>query len=272
MIRGIEGCDMFQDDLDRQDFLDRISKLREETGARIAAWALMINHVHLLLFSGHRGISTFMRRLLTGYVVSYNRRHHRAGHLFQNRYKSIVCDADAYLLELVRYIHLNPLRSGVVKTLKELERYRWSGHGVLVGKAKNEWQERDYILRMFARNEAAAMRAYRRFMEEGKDQGQRPELIGGGLTRSLGGWSKVDSLKSKEPMEHDARILGSGDFVSAILKEAEKKCQRQLQTNERPRLMEELITETCREEGIDERELRMGGWRRKVSRVRARIS
>src|SRR5512142_1383876 len=90
-----------------------------------------------------------MRRLLTGYAVAFNLRHGRTGHLFQNRYKSIVCEEDPYLLELVRYIHLNPLRSRVVRTLEELDMYRWSGHSVLVGRVKQEWLERQYVLNRF---------------------------------------------------------------------------------------------------------------------------
>ena len=103
-----------------------------------------------------------MRRLLTGYAVWYNRKYHRTGHLFQNRYQSIVCEEEAYLLELVRYIHLNPLRGGMVKKMEELDGYPWSGHGVLVGRNKNDWQERDYVLSQFSETRGKAVRAYRR--------------------------------------------------------------------------------------------------------------
>jgi REP element-mobilizing transposase RayT len=195
MIRGIEGREIFRDNADRKNFISRIGQLVDKTGTRIPAWALMNNHVHILLFSGHQGISTFMRRLLTGYAIHYNRRHHRTGHLFQNRYKSILCEEEPYLLELVRYIHLNPLRASVVKNLQELEQYPWSGHGVLTGKIKNNWQERDYVLGQFSEYKGRAVRAYRKFIEESKDQGKRPDLIGGGLIRSLGGWSQVLSLR-----------------------------------------------------------------------------
>jgi len=78
-----------------------------------------------------------MRRLMTGYAVTFNRRHRRAGHLFQNRYKSVICEEDPYLLELIRYIHLNPLRAGLVKDLKELDRYPWTGHSAILGRRKN---------------------------------------------------------------------------------------------------------------------------------------
>ncbi|MEW6187879.1 MAG: transposase [Thermodesulfobacteriota bacterium] len=89
----------------------------------------MDNHVHLLLFSGQTGLSSFRRRLLTGYAIGFNRKFNRFGHLFQNRYKSNICDMDSYLVELVRYIHLNPLRAGQVKTTEEMENFPWCGHG-----------------------------------------------------------------------------------------------------------------------------------------------
>jgi len=153
MIRGIEGANIFWDDEDREHLLSRVGTIGKATETRILAWALLDNHVHMLLFSGSSGLPRFMRRLLTGYAVWFNRRHQRSGHLFQNRYKSIVCEEDRYLLELVRYIHLNPLRSRVVQSLEELERYRWSGHGVIVGKVQRDWQEKEYVLNQFGRGE-----------------------------------------------------------------------------------------------------------------------
>jgi putative transposase len=125
-----------------------------------------------------------MRRFLTGYAVTYNLRHLRHEHLFQNRYHSIVCDEDAYFRELVRYIHLNPIRAHSVKNLLELDRYHWCGHSVLMGRIKHHWQDRDYVLSWFGKEEGEARRAYRKYMEEGIGQGNRPELVGGGVVRS----------------------------------------------------------------------------------------
>src|SRR4030043_1652375 len=208
MVRGMEGCPIFLDDQDRQDFVSRISELVEKTGTKVLAWTLMDNHLHLLIFSGSQGISKFMRRLLTGHAVRYNLKYHRSGHLFQNRYKSIVCEEDPSLLELVRYIHLNPLRAGVVQSVKELEGYPWCGHSVLVGRLKKAWQEKDYILEHFGAQRSRALRAYRRFVEEGRIQGRRAELSGGGLIRSLGGWSQVLSLRDRKGRApYDACIL-----------------------------------------------------------------
>jgi len=109
IVRGIERRRIVYDDRDRQAFVNRLGDLVIETKTQVFAWALMSNHVHILLKSSAYGVSKFMSRLLAGYAIQYNRRHGRYGHLFQNRYKSIVCEENAYFKELVRYIHLNSL-------------------------------------------------------------------------------------------------------------------------------------------------------------------
>src|SRR4030042_803874 len=110
--RGIDRNKIFLNDEDRDDFLERLAANLKRTQISCYAWALLPNHFHLLLRTGTAPVASLMRRLLTGYAVTFNLRHRRHGHLFQTRYKSILCQADAYLLELVRYIHLNPLRAG----------------------------------------------------------------------------------------------------------------------------------------------------------------
>ena len=110
MGRGIERKEIFIDNKDRGDFITRLTTLADDGSMDIYAFALLPNHFHLLCKTKKRPLSSSMRKLLTGYAVRFNRRHKRHGHLFQNRYKSIVCQEDAYLLELVRYIHLNLLR------------------------------------------------------------------------------------------------------------------------------------------------------------------
>jgi len=137
MARGIERRKIFKDDKDRQSFLERLALILEKTQTQCYAWALIPNHFHLLLRTGPFPLSTVMRRLMTGYAVTFNRRHRRAGHLFQNRYKSVVCEEDPYLLELIRYIHLNPLRAKLVEDLKALDKYPWTGHSAILGRRKN---------------------------------------------------------------------------------------------------------------------------------------
>jgi hypothetical protein len=214
-----------------------------------------------------------MRKLLTWYAQYYNRRHKRTGHLFENRYKSILCDEDNYLLALVRYIHLNPLRAGIVKTIEELNRYPWSGHRAIVGKTTYPWMDTEYVLARFGNTRRKALHEYRSFMHEGVGQGHIKELTGGGLIRSQGGWSQVLSLQRRGQKEDfDERILGGGDFVHNILKEAEENRLRQVKAKRAGKTIQKIIEEECRKEGISIMELKGGGKRRKVSDTRARIA
>lgn len=273
MVRGISKTDIFGDDQDRTRFLERLGVTVMEGQCTVYAWALMTNHVHILFKSGKQGISSVMRKLLTWYAQYYNRRHKRTGHLFENRYKSILCDEDNYLLALVRYIHLNPLRAGIVKTIEELNRYPWSGHRAIVGKTTYPWMDTEYVLAQFGNTRRKAFHEYRSFMHEGVGQGHIKELTGGGLIRSQGGWSQVLSLQRRGQKEDfDERILGGGDFVHNILKEAEENRLRQVKAKRAGKTIQKIIEEECRKEGISIMELKGGGKRRKVSDTRARIA
>ncbi len=153
------------------------------------------------------------------YAQYFNRRYGRIGHLFKNRYKSILCDEENYLLALIRYIHLNPVRAGIEETIEELDRYPWCGHSAMIGKREYSWMDVDYVLLQLNAKKRIAQDAYRRFVGEGIAMGHQPELTGGSLIRSKGGWSQVLSARrSGEKEEYDKCILGSGDFVSAALK------------------------------------------------------
>ena len=223
IARGIERSNIFRDDIDRENFLKRFGDLALQTQTICYAWALIPNHFHLLLKTGIVPIATLMRRLLTGYAAGFNRRHQRSGHVFQNRYKSILCQKDAYLQELVRYIHLNPLRAGLVKDLNELDNFRFAGHGVIMGKHSNKWQSVDQTLVFFGQDESRARLTYCEFMRKGVDQGHRPELVGGGLIRSAGGWTEVRSMRKAGIFKKgDERILGSVDFVETVLAYAQE--------------------------------------------------
>jgi putative transposase len=264
MARGIERRQIFQDDKDRKAFLTRFADILEETQTQCYAWALIPNHFHLLLRTGSTPLSKVMRRLMTGYAVNFNKRHKRSGHLFQNRYKSVVCEEDPYLLELIRYIHLNPLRAGLVKDLRELDKYPWSGHSVIMGRRKNplirkllkqpnkpdslnrpekpseprkslaEKTVEDVFLR-FNDTIKVSRRRYRNFVKKGIEQGARPDLQGGGLVRSAGGDKRGLLGRKREGREWgDERILGSGDFVSEALSKAGEEWESQ--TGPRPPL------------------------------------
>jgi putative transposase len=272
MVRGIEKRRIVDDGKYRRRFVSRLGDTASSKGMTIYAWSLMSNHAHILLRSGPMGLPPFMRGFLTGYAIDYNHHHGRHGHLFQNRYKSIVCEEDVYFRELVRYIHLNPMRVGLVKGLDRLDRYPWCSHSVLMGQVERGWQDRSYFLSWFGRKEKDAVRAYREFIREGIALGRRPELVGGGLIRSASGWSEVKSRRGQdEGMLSDERILGGGQFVEKVLEEAEERVRYQLPMDRRMGEARELIDRVCSEAGLGVEELRAGSRRGPVSRIRRNL-
>lgn len=238
IVRGVERCDIFGDDNDRSRFVATLSKLLVQTGTECLAWALMSNHVHLLLKPRQSLLAPVMRRLLTSYAIYFNLRHHRSGHLFQNRYKSIVCEEEAYLLELIRYIHLNPLRAGVISDLAALDIYPWSGHAVILGKGELAGQMVDEVLGLFGKHKRVARGKYRQFVADGVALGKRAELGSGRkMTKQV--------LEELGEESYDARVLGSGDFIRDL------RLRRELEA-QMPRSMEPgvIVARVCGHYGI----------------------
>ena len=289
MARGIERREIFKDDKDRKSFLDRLAIILEETQTQCYALALIPNHFHLLLRTGLTPLSKVMRRLMTGYAVSFNKRHRRSGHLFQNRYKSIVCEEDPYLLELIRYIHLDPLRAGLVEDINELDRYPWTGHSSILGKRKNPLipshpssnkrkragkslaeKTVEDVLRFFGDYLGEARQRYRQFVKKGVDQGARPDLQGGGLIRSSGGNKSGLLGRKKEDRElSDERILGGGDFVAQVLREANELEERKTDYSIG---LDELIIRVIGDIGVDMEDLLSSKREQKISYARGIIS
>ena len=273
IVRGIERRQIVDDDRDRRDFVSRIGTVAVESASSIYAWALMTNHAHILLRSGPLGLSQYMRRILSGYAISYNRRHQRHGHLFQNRYKSIICEEDPYFKELVRYIHLNPLRVGLVDSLAKLDRYRYCGHSVLMGRVNNDWQDRDHVLKWFGSKEGEAKRAYRQFVKKGIDRGRRPDLVGGGLIRSQGGWSAVKAMRRLGVREKsDERILGSSEFVEQLIEQSDQPRKEQFSVQQRLQRAASDVEKLCKKEDVSISELKSGSRRQKVLMVRRQLA
>ncbi len=269
MGRGLDRQVLFRDDHDRDDFVRRLAGLAEAQAITLFAWALLPNHFHLLLRTGTRPLARSMRSLLTGYAGAFNRRHRRTGHLFQNRYKSIVVEADPYLLELVRYLHLNPLRAGVVADLRALARSPYTGHAALCGTRKVPWQATQEVLAQFGPRRAAARRAYRAYVAAGVSQGRRPELEGGGLRRSVGGWQAVQALRrGREQFRADERILGSSAFVEHLQQEAAQREQARLHFRARGPELSTLLRQIATATGLPSTALTGGGRARAVGHAR----
>lgn len=277
MVRGIERSVLFRNERDCAEFVTRLGQVVHRTGLAIFAWALLPNHLHLLVRTPEapRGrpyrpiLPTAMRQLLTGYAGAFNRRHKRVGHLAENRYRSTLVEEESYLLELVRYIHLNPLRAGVVRDLAALARYPWSGHSAILGHVERPWQATAEILGHFGAARRTAGRQYRAFVAAGVAKGRRAEFQGGGLRRSAGGWKEVAALgRGRERWAADERILGSGAFVETGLREAGPPTTAW----PRPRALAAtpLLLKRCADLwGVGLGELQHGSRRRRVAQARA---
>ncbi|MBI4536504.1 MAG: transposase [candidate division NC10 bacterium] len=269
MVRGLDRQVIFRDDRDRDDFVARLAGLVEAGAWTIYAWTLLPNHAHLLVRTARRPLARTMRSLLTGYAGTFNRRHKRSGHLFQNRYRSIVVEEDPYFLELVRYLHLNPLRAAIVTDWRALERYPYCGHGAILGKQEVDWQETSAVLRQFAERLPTARARYRTFVAEGVSRGRRHDLMGGGLIRSAGGWAAVAVLRrGRERYAGDERILGSSEFVETLRGEIERTEAGRLHARWRKLTAAALIARIATAEKVPVERLLGSGRPRTVSRIR----
>lgn len=270
ICRGIERRAIFEDDYDRDRFVSKLAAVLEETDTLCYAWALMPNHFHLLIRSGSIPVAGIMRRVLTGYAVNFNLRHRRSGHLFQNRYKSILCQEEPYLLELVRYIHLNPIRAGVVADMKSLDGYPYSGHSRLMGKIKSGFQNTEKVLSLFGQTRREARRRYRDFVTKGLPAGKRPELTGGGLIRSAGGWQALKELRRKGVhFKSDERLLGDSDFVDSVLKAADEKLDRKYRLQAEGHGFKDVVARVCGIYNLNRRDLLSRGKQRRRAMARS---
>lgn len=171
MVRGNGGQNIFKDIEDRERFLEILKHAKTVHRFRLYAYCLMSNHVHLLLRVGTSSLSYTMQRILTTYARSFNIRHKKIGHLFQGRFKSIPCTKDSYLLELVRYIHRNPIRAGVIQNIAEC---RWTGHQEYLGTSRRGLIDPLFILKILANNSDAAQGIYLTFVSKA----EKPAITG----------------------------------------------------------------------------------------------
>lgn len=253
MARGVARQRIFRNREDFAAFAGLLGDLVGEAGAQCLAWALLPNHVHLLVRTGGRSLTWMMQRLLLRYSIYFNGRYRRVGHVFQNRFKSVICQRDRYLRELVRYVHLNPLRAGRVANLARLRKFPWCGHGALLGAREAGWQETGEVLSLFGSERARARKEYASFIEEGVPRERGSDWPGGdseGISSGLAGeWAPA---RRGEKMAGDQRILGSGEFVAKVLREVEHRDRRKMDLRRRipPR---EAVARAAREAGVEVR-------------------
>jgi putative transposase len=208
MARGIEGRDIFIDDEDRQTFCSILAKELSFAGYRCYAWVLMPNHYHFLLRTSEKPVSTIMRTLNSTYARYYSKKYNRRGYLFQDRFKSIATQDQSYVEEIIRYIHLNPYRAGICKTIARLACYPWSGHAALLGNAQGGIMDTNPVLRRFSPDRKRAREKYLDFVKEGIRQNNADDLI--------------DTIRKSNQGMTDVRqtgcwVIGDQEFVTSVL-------------------------------------------------------
>jgi len=191
MLRGNDGCVIFKSNEDRLIFESLLEEGVNRYEHRIHAYCWMTNHVHLAIQVKETPLSKIIQNLSFRYTRYVNKKYKRIGHLFQGRYKAILIDSDAYLKELVRYIHLNPVRANLVKLPDD---YQWSGHGCYTGQTIKPWLVRNWVLSMFAKNTKIAIERYSSFVMSGMTEGYREDFNYGCNNGVLGDDSFIGKL------------------------------------------------------------------------------
>jgi putative transposase len=265
MVRGLEGKSIFQDDYDRQEFLVRFTRVLHECGYRCLAWCLMPNHYHLFIRTNEHPMSTLMRPLNGGYARWFNHKYRRRGYLFQDRFKSILCQDQEYARQLIRYIHLNPLRAGEVDSLEALMKWPWCGHGHLLkikGAAGQSFQDRNEALRRFGVVPGDAMQSYIRYIREGIDKecienaGQLPDDASFEIAGSHKGWPAV---------------IGDAEFAMAAMIRHEVAVRRRHRQADYLAILEKIAREVTSSGGVDYNQLFEKGRQNKRSHTRERF-
>ena len=268
--RGLERRKVFNQGVDKLDFLDRLGSNLSRYHCQCIAWALMSNHYHLLIRTGADPLSRMMQALLGGYATSYNKRYGRSGYLFQNRFKSILCDEENYFLELVRYIHLNPLKADMVKDFNSLSYYPWTGHAGILGHKPYPWHNVDEVLVKFGTKFSSSRKAYLDFVKRGLNDNK--DLSGGGLIRSYSAWESIRSYRKEHKLRiGDERILGERAFVEVSLKEDELKQSENTLLREFGWDLEKLIDTVCQHYAIDPGQITKKGRNNNLSHAKAAI-
>jgi REP element-mobilizing transposase RayT len=238
-LRGNSGQTIFFDDKDRTRFFLLLQEGMERFGHRVHAFCLMTNHVHLAIQITEISLSRILQNLSFRYTRWVNWRQGRTGHLFQGRYKAVLIDADTYLQELTRYIHLNPVRAGMVR---KPEKYPWSGHRAYLGLETIPWLTTDWVLSQFSEKVSVARRAYMKFVQEGMEGGRQEEYYRGS--------------------DADSRILGDDTFIERVLDEKEKKQRHRAS-------LDKIMVEVCRHFSLEEKDFSVLGKGRSLSEARA---
>ncbi len=238
ILRGNARQDIFFDDEDRCRFFLLVQEGIERYGHRVLSFCLMTNHLHLAIQVGNVPLSRIMQNLSFRYTRWVNQRRNRSGHLFQGRYKAVLVDADTHLLELAAYLHLNPVRAGMVAKPEE---YPWSSHRAYLGSDPISWLGSDYVLSHFSTDLEQARRQFSEFVTDRIPEGHREEFYGKGSI--------------------DNRVIGEDRFVENVLLQSDSlpECKPSL---------EEVLEAVSKIYELQEEDLSAASQKRRISEAR----
>jgi len=268
--RAVDGLPVFREFSDQSYFIRRLKLLTEESCLRVHAWVLMSNHFHLLVEVGKVSLSRSIQRLLTGYAIRFNRQNNRQGHVFQGRFRSILVERNSYFKELIRYIHLNPLRAHIVDGVSSLGYYFPNGHNHIIGRSHNSWQSTELLESEFsnAGDKSYWIRNYIDFLNDGVSSNSR-EYENGNYVIDRNGLHNAAYINDRVSNKGAARIIGTDKFVRHIYNDVQgtRKIQVRDRKDQHIEIMQ-VTRDVSEVTGIPIRMLRSSGGGRRISRVR----
>jgi REP element-mobilizing transposase RayT len=244
MGRSVPGVDLFRHDNDRRFFLQSTEEYLKQVGFRCYAFALMNTHYHFLVRTSDQELWRLMKPLNTTYAQYHKNVYGRDGPLFRDRYKSILTQDQDYLQELVRYVHLNPVRAGVCRNVRALENYPWSGHSALMGKVARSFMDTGAVLKRFGPSPVRAREAYAAFLKEGLSTDDSKDDTLSRLIRA----SNEGRQKGHHP---DSWVIGDSTFVNHVLTSAEAKRLRVRRFEAEGRSLQWITEKVCTDLGVD---------------------
>jgi len=263
MSHAIDDKKLFIDEDDISDFLSRFEKGIKKTGFKCLGWALMGNHYHLVIRTNHLRLCKLMSPLNGGYAARYNKKYKRKGYLFRSRFKSVLCQDQDYAVQLIKYVHLNPLRAGMVKSLEELKDCPLCGHGFLIGKEDapgEKFQSREEALCFFSDEKENAVSAYM----ESMSQSCNCEDI-----KTAGKMSETEITEIARSCKGSPAVIGDPEFVKNALEQYKKHLSRIHRKVDYPHVLKKISIEVCQEYDITESDLMKRGRKNKRSQARA---
>jgi len=221
--RGNNRQVIFRSEEDYAEFLKHLSRVKSRKTFNVYAYCLMPNHFHFLLQAGETPIAVIMQRILTGYTRYFKKTYKHKGHVFQGRYKSIICEKESYLLELIRYIHLNPYRAKLVQRPSE---WKWSGHGEYLGSHEARVVETKEVLSHFSEDRESAIKGYMDFVRDGAWMGNRKEYYPEEKASYLGNNKFIEDLTAqhleaisrKHPWMHKKELMPLEKILEELVK------------------------------------------------------